>query len=110
MWVGLFAAMVAAVIFIRTTLRRGLQDKIDKSADYLIWTAWGDDRDQYKGDENTFSKTTATQNANAAQIEGSAGVNNNLDVSMTEGAVSSSVDELSQSQSILRTIDLDSID
>jgi hypothetical protein len=61
MWVVTLGVVVMAAVFVRMPLKRALQGKVMRSADYLLWTSWGDEVDQYKGDENTYTKSISNQ-------------------------------------------------
>jgi hypothetical protein len=66
MWAVVFSAVLASLVLFRATFKRGLQNKIIGSTDYLIWEYWGNTTDQYKGDESSHVKSHANQQQDLA--------------------------------------------
>ena len=111
-WVAVFSVVIAAITLINTPLKRAIQAKLMALTDYTFWTKWGDDTQQYKGDDTSFVKSKSSQNAKNAQLEvkskGKKGYITNYGSSeATENTVSSNVEE--GSQALLKTFDLDKI-
>ena len=106
-WVVTFAVVLAAVIFIRGSLKMGLENKIAATTDYMFWRSWGNSTQQYKGETNTFVKTQSNQSFNARGSERNKYINNNASSTAGENSVSSGVEE--GSQPALKTFDLNNI-
>lgn len=125
-WIAVFAVVSLAVAFIRVPVKRGLQEKINASADHLLWTKWGDVKDdyggdldkyvagQFKGDKNTYIKTRRVQDQETAVLEtkranGQAHISNYMDYATNEESVYVSAEEGSERLLKAKTFDLNRI-
>jgi hypothetical protein len=106
-WVVTFSVIVAAIIFLRAPINRALQTKAIQMTDYMFWKKWGQNTQQYKGDDTSFIKTTAGQDLSTRQAEREGKISNSADSVATENTASSSVEE--GSQPLLKTINLNDL-
>lgn len=112
LWVTVFSVILAVLSFINTPLKRAIQGKVMALADFTFWTRWGDEVNQYKGDDTNFTKSKSSQNAVNNQLEvkksGAKGyITNYLSSETTEDTVSSSVED--GSQAALKILDLNKV-
>ncbi len=107
MWTITFSFLLAALFFLRTPLKRVLQGKIMRSADYLLWTSVGEEVKQYKGDTSSFVKTAASQTQNISRKERNAYIDQDASSDTSEKSVSSAVED--GAQALLKTFDLNEI-
>lgn len=104
MWTVTLSMVIMGVLFIRTPLKRALQGRIIGSADYLFWTRWGEEVDQYKGEEANFSKARDDENQNTTVAEfvlplpqrSATYVETGVDSAKGEDSVSAAVEEGSE--------------
>ncbi len=61
MWTTTFAAVLAALVLVQVPFRRALETKLKATADYAIWSKWGDTPQRYAHDDNTRSRSKASQ-------------------------------------------------
>ena len=106
-WIAAFSVIVAAVLLVRVPIKNALQAKTVQVTDHMFWKKWGQEPQQYKGDDTSFVKTNTTQSSSTRQAERRGYINNDLNAVTTEKTASSGVEE--GSQSVLKTIDLNDI-
>lgn len=68
-WVLTLVLVVAGLFFIQSPLKRALQAKAMRSADYFFWRSWAEPTQDYKGDESTYLKSQANQQQDTYLLE-----------------------------------------
>ncbi len=106
-WIAAFGVIVAAVLLVRVPIKNALQAKTVQVTDYMFWKKWGQDTQQYKGDDTSFIKSNTAQSSSTRQTERKGYIQNNLSSVTTEKTASSGVEE--GSQPVLKAIDLNDI-
>jgi len=69
LWVALLAVVSMGLLFSQKLINRPLRDKITASADYCFWGRWGQDTQQYKGDDSVALKSVSQQQAGTSVWE-----------------------------------------
>lgn len=55
MWTVIFSLVIVALSFFQAPLRRTLQGKLMRTADHLIWGMWGNEPQDYEGEDYVYS-------------------------------------------------------
>jgi len=61
MWVTTFSVLLAAFIFVQVPLKRAIRPKVRATADYMLWTSWGDDAALEPMEKTSRAKSTVEQ-------------------------------------------------
>ncbi|MBI4707610.1 MAG: hypothetical protein HY761_06765 [Candidatus Omnitrophica bacterium] len=67
MWVAVLAVLSMGWLFTQKIVSRSLRAKVAASADYCFWGRWGQDTQQYKGDDSVVTKSVS-QNKQDTQL------------------------------------------
>lgn len=113
MWAIVFAIVVASFGFLRLTLKRTLQDKIEATNDYMMWMAYRDpitylysNPVEYKGSTNIMSKGLGNNKLTVRQVEAHKKPVRTL-INSTQDERSAHSTVASDNEAILKTFDLD---
>jgi hypothetical protein len=68
-WTIIFTIVLTAFFFINNSLKRTLQSKAMTTGDYLLWTSWKNDVQQFKGELTTHSRSEMSQHHYAGMRE-----------------------------------------
>jgi hypothetical protein len=102
--------LVAGLAFLRLPLKRGIQARAMRVADYAFWGHWDTQRQGHKGDFNTLAKERAQQSAYSQAYERRGRVTNSLNSLSNQDAASSSLDESDESlEPVLKSVDLNRV-
>jgi len=102
-----FSVIVAVVLLMRVPVKNALQAKVVGMTDYLLWKKYGQDTQQYKGDDTSFTKTEVKQNLDLRQGEREGRVGNTTNSVTNEDTASSGVED--GSQAVLKAVDLNDV-
>ena len=106
-WVVTFGVIVAAVLIVRVPIKNALQSKVMGATDYMLWKKYGQETQQYKGEDTSFVKTISEQKLSVTQSESKGYVSSTISSASKEDTASSGVEE--GAEPVLKTIDLNEI-
>ncbi len=106
-WVVIFSVIIAVVLLMRVPVKNALQAKVVGVTDYLLWKKYGQDTQQHKGDDTSFSKAKVKQSLDLRQGEREGRVGSTTSSVTDEDTASSGVEE--GSQAVLKAVDLNEV-